>query len=200
MRPGRFLAYVPFHDARKWAREGLRTRDAHVARELARELGHESLLVVNRPTSLAELAKLRGHWRTPGRSVFGDRRRSIVCGPGDLLAADQLTLSLGFRRASFHRWLLNAYGNPGFVDHVLAALELLGSGPGATLWLCQPFAAALAASWRGKVVFDAFDNFAIHPHIPQHVRRDVHTAYKLLADRAEHIAVNAAATQEYLFR
>src|SRR5207244_246569 len=138
---------------------------------------------------LAELAKLRGHWRTPGRSVFSGRRRSIVVGPGDLLAADQLTLSPGFRRASFHRWLLDAYGSPQFVTHVRASLDELGSDRHPTLWVCHPFAAVLATSWRGKVVFDAFDNFAIHPHIAGHVRTDVHAAYRLLVDRADHIAV-----------
>src|SRR5947209_6736747 len=106
MMSRRGVAYVPFHDARKWAREGLRTRDAHVARQLALDPGRESLLVVNRPTCLAELAKLRGQWRTPGTKVLNRRSRSISVGPADLFAADLLSLSLGFRRASFHRWLL----------------------------------------------------------------------------------------------
>lgn len=194
------IAYVPFHDARKWAREGLRTRDAHVARELARDGGRESLLIVNRPTCIAELAKLRGRWRTPGKVVFAWPTRAIAVGPADLLAADQLTFALGFRRSSFHRWLLDAYGTPAFVDHVRASLEHVGGTSETTLWLCHPFAASLTKVWRGRIVVDAFDNFAIHPHIPAHVRGDVHDAYKLLADRADRIAVNAVATQEYLAR
>lgn len=194
------VAYVPFHDARKWAREGLRTRDGHVARQLARDLGRDSLLVINRPTCLAELAKLRGQWRTPGTSVFTARTRSICVGPADLLAADQLTAAFGFRHSSFHRWLLDAYGTRDFVRHVLASLDYVGGNAEATLWLCHPFAASLTKAWRGKVVVDAFDNFAVHPHIPPHVRADVHEAYRLLADRAERIAVNAVATQEYLSR
>lgn len=194
------IAYVPFHDARKWAREGLRTRDGHVARQLARSLGRESLLIVNRPTCLAELVKLRGRWRTPGAPVFARRTRAIAVGPADLFAADQLTLELGFRHSSFHRWLLDAYGAREFVDHIRASLEHLGGTAEATLWLCHPFAASLTKQWRGRIVVDAFDNFAIHPHIPSHVRGDVHNAYKLLADRADRIAVNAFATQEYLFR
>lgn len=198
MRTGVNVAYVPLHDARKWAREGLRTRDAHVARQLSRRWGHESLLIVNRPTCLAELLKLRGRWRTPGTRILSAPRRSITIGPADLLAADQLMLSPGFRGASFHRWLLHAYGSPAFTAHVRASLDHVGATADTVLWLCHPFAAGLVSSWPGKVVVDAFDNFAIHPHVPARVRADVHAAYRLLAERAAHIAVNAVATQEYL--
>src|SRR5262245_42505519 len=61
----RVLAF-PFHDWRKLQAEGFRTRDAHLMESVARRSDTERVLVVDRPTSLAERVTRRGKPRADG--------------------------------------------------------------------------------------------------------------------------------------
>jgi len=54
--------------------------------------------------------------------------------------------------------------------------------------------------WRAvRVVFDGFDNFAIHPELAPGVRAAVAERYRTICARADRIVVNSAAMQEYLW-
>ena len=64
------LVLVPFHDWKKCEREGFRTRDAHWMQEFGNNPSLDKLLIVNRPTSLAEVLLLRRTWRTKAGKVL----------------------------------------------------------------------------------------------------------------------------------
>src|SRR2546422_8916800 len=72
------VLYFPFHDVRKWDREGWRTRDAHICRELLNEWGPSGISVADRPTCLAELARLSFMWRAQGRTLRSAPDRKSV--------------------------------------------------------------------------------------------------------------------------
>ena len=175
----------------------MRTRDGHIARELVKLFGADAMLIADRPTCIAELVKLRGQWRAPGMQVAGNYRSSLRRGTIGSPVADVLLFELGFRGGRYHRWLLHAHASPRFADHIRASLERL-QAHSSTLWLCHPFAALMTKWWTGRVVVDAFDNFAVHPEVPEDVRAELLGAYGLLAERAERIAVNSLAMQEWM--
>jgi len=194
------IGYVPFHDARKWEREGVRTRDGHVCLQLVRSFGKERLLVLDRPTCLAEFTRLRGRWSVPGKAIQSKGTSRVTLWRDDIVVLDSLLPELGFRNFSFHLWLMRAYASARYVARVK---EICTARNGTTLllWLCHPFAVGLLESWNvDRVVLDAFDNFAIHPELAPRVHRAVRRAYETLCARADRIVVNSLAMQEYLWR
>ena len=58
------IVMIPFHDCKKWLREGFRTRDAHLAEHFCQDPRVGKILVINRPTSLAEVLLKRTSWNT----------------------------------------------------------------------------------------------------------------------------------------
>ena len=63
------VVIVPFHDYKKWNEEGFRTRDAHVCEHFSENSEIEKILVINRPTSLAEVLIKRKNWKTKGGEI-----------------------------------------------------------------------------------------------------------------------------------
>jgi teichuronic acid biosynthesis glycosyltransferase TuaH len=190
--------YVPFHDARKWEREGLRTRDGHVYRQLVALRGDERMRVLDRPTCLAEVVRLKGRWRSGGSPLLSRLGASVARGPAGGLVGDVLLPQLGFRDGSFHLWQLHAYGDARYVREMRALLDARDGDEAGILWLCHPFAVRLLDTWpRRRVVVDAFDNFAIHPELPPRVREAAAAAYRRLAAEADAIVVNSVRSQEF---
>ncbi len=194
------VAYAPFHDARKWEREGTRTRDAQVCLQVARLLRGGKVLVLDRPTCLAEFARFRGRWSVRGTAISWSPCSRLSHWADGLLVADCLLPELGFQRGSFHLWLIRAYGSGWYAAHLRMIRERC-EGSDDVLWICHPFAANLTGQWRAnRIVFDAFDNFAIHPELPPRVHSAVARAYSALCQRADRIVVNSTALQEYVWR
>lgn len=194
------LIYSPFHDARKWQVQGLRTRDGHVAQHLAQQLHDDDILIADRPTCIAEMLRLQGRWYPTGKRVAGGVAWRVTVGPTGSPTVDVLVPELGFRRGSYHRWLMDAFVGERYNDRIRRGVETGSSRLNDVLWICHPFAAGLIDRWPGRrVVFDAFDNFAVHPELPQSVRMEVHHQYARLCRDAEHIAVNSVALQAYLW-
>jgi glycosyltransferase involved in cell wall biosynthesis len=193
------MYYVPFHDARKWQREGLRTRDAHICHELLRRQIKPELLVLNRPTCLAEVAKLRGRWRTAGVPVRKTFLSQLTAVPEGYLAADCLIPELGLRHGSFHVWVAGAYGSVSY-ERVIARLAN-GQPKVDALWVCHPFGTGVLRWNPGvRVLLDAFDNFSTHPELSLRARCEAEHGYRVLAERADRITVNSVALQTFLWQ
>ena len=194
------IEYVPFHDARKWEREGLRTRDGHVYAHLLRRARGGGLVVLDRPTGLAEWLRLRGCWTPPGRTLYRRVGLRATQGEAHAVVLDVLLSSLGSRRGSFHRWIIEAYGCSSYTRGIDEMVRAVSGGPGDTLWICHPFAAKLtkrAATQR--VVVDLFDDFTAHPDMSPPVQKELRESYRALCERAEKVAVNSVHLQEFLW-
>lgn len=72
------VVIVPFHDYKKWNEEGFRTRDAHVCEHFSENSEIEKILVINRPTSLAEVLAAVSVSRSLARM---QRNRKFYRGP-----------------------------------------------------------------------------------------------------------------------
>jgi len=72
------LVMIPFHDWRKCAREGFRTRDAHWMEEFGRHPAVDKLLIVNRPLSLIEMTLFRRSRITPGGQIVARNGNAVV--------------------------------------------------------------------------------------------------------------------------
>ena len=157
------LIAIPANDWRKVQREGERTRDAHLIRELSESDQVESLLIVNRPIGLAEMAYRKTWWKSQGTFIHSNGRGHLVqIGPKsfvlDLLDRSNLGPILNGKGHFF-----DSYGSFALKEAVDWNRIVLGMNDCACVSF-NIYAAALFARMECEVKhFDAWDNFLRFP-------------------------------------
>jgi glycosyltransferase involved in cell wall biosynthesis len=197
----RILAF-PFHDWRKLQVEGFRTRDAHLLEAFARRPDVEQILVVDRPTSLAEriarpsAASVAGSLRDEWRS--GSVHASLTeVSPGTLvldIATRDVLAALRRRRG----WWFDVFAR----DDVAAAINeavarTLDTVTDTVAWV--PTVAPVLFDRNGRVRFDSLDNWLIHPTLRRHAA-DAEVAYATILPRADRVFASGPASARELAR
>lgn len=205
MTPGDLVPVValPFHDWRKTQQEGIRTRDGHLLRELSRDQRIGPLLVIDRPVSRAERWRRRGPATVSG-SVLGFATgrgwRAVLTSPERGLtilnvSVDDLTRVVLDPRG----WWFDIFGDRRLHEAVRWAIEYLAmdaDAMGCITW--TPTAAPLVDLLQpARFVFDALDNWLIHPALRKHADR-ARAAYETLLPRADLVTVSGRASAEVL--
>lgn len=161
------IVMVPFHDYKKWEEEGFRTRDAHVCEHFSANNEIGKILVINRPTSLAEILLKRKSWRTLGGKVEYRRRNvqltkmkdNVWC--LDVCLPDFIKVALQKKK-----WWFTAFNYASVINAIKEASEYLQID-NAILLLQNPMAIGTIKQLKVKsVVFDAIDNWLYHPQMP----------------------------------
>ena len=187
------LVIIPFHDWKKCEHEGFRTRDAHFMEEFGRHPQVEKLLVIDRPTSLAETLLLGKNWSVlhgtavasaSGRRISQVGDKTFTC---DIRVPD-LIQPLLLRR----KWIPQAYGMPRVVAGVRDALETLGMAQSFALFISAPLFVPLVKHLSPQVfAFDAQDNllksslYKDMPHLSAYYDFCIRTADVISANSAE---------------
>lgn len=192
------LVVIPFHDWKKCEREGFRTRDAHFMEEFGRHPQVEKLLVINRPTSLAEQLLLHKQWHVVGGTLVSSTaimrlsqvdNKVYTC---DIRVPDLLQPLL-LRR----KWLPKAYGMPPVVKGVRNALHTLGMAQNFALFISAPLFVPLVKHLSPKVfAFDAQDNLlkaSLYKDTPGLI-----DYYDFCIQKANIISANSAETRHWL--
>ena len=158
------LVVVPFHDWKKCEHEGFRTRDAHFMEEFGRHPHVDKMLVINRPTSLAETLLLRRSWKVARGTPIFSTRTSCISQVGEKIYTCDIHLSdliqpLWLKR----KWVPLAYGQQIVAETVQSALELLGMYEDYSLFMSAPLYVPLVKQLAPKtLVLDAQDNLLKH--------------------------------------
>ena len=194
------LVAFPFHDWRKGQVEGFRTRDLHLIGALAASPGVESVLVVDRPVSLAERLKHRAPWAVSGGLVAetrSARSRSRVTNAGaNVFVLDQIVPDFFGPVVGRRSWWFDVFAHPRTARAVTwAVAEALGEADGAIAWL--PAVEPVVLGSGLPFVFDSLDNWLIHPAFERQRTRSA-AAYAKLLPAAEAVFVSAAASREAL--
>ena len=187
---------IPFHDYKKWEDEGFRTRDAHLYEHFCSSDRVGTILVINRPTSFAELILKRRSWHTKsGEIVY---KRGGVCLTKknetsyclDILLPD--TLKVLLQKKS---WWFTAFQYPKVIGEINAAIQYLGlSEP--VLLLQNPMAiGTVSGVSHGKFVFDAIDNWLYHPQMKD--KQLIKKNYKYVETHADLIMTVSEALAEF---
>ena len=161
------IIMVPFHDYKKWNKEGFRTRDAHVCEHFAKDSRINKVLVINRPTSLAESILKRSPWKTTGGEVEYKRKSSQLSKMGEHVWCLDIFLPDFFKVAIQKKmWWFTAFNYQKVTNAIQEAIDYLGMTEG-TLLLQNPMAIGVAKNIKyNKFVFDAIDNWLYHPQMP----------------------------------
>ena len=189
------IVTVPFHDYKKWLSEGFRTRDAHVFEHLARRSEVEKILVVNRPTSMAELiVKRQGTHIKEGSQLY---KRKGVC----LTQTGEKTFCIDIFLPDFLKvarqgkaWWFTAFRYKRVTDAINEALGYLGM-ESPLLLLQNPMAIGAYEGLNcGKFVFDAIDNWLYHPQMKD--KELIKNNYRLVEKNADMIMTVSQALTE----
>jgi glycosyltransferase involved in cell wall biosynthesis len=200
--PARTVLAFPFHDWRKSAAEGFRTRDAHLIQALGRRHDVERILVIDRPTSMAERvlrrlpASAAGQRRDTTR--FGGAVATLTTVADKIDALDiavRDVLSPVLRRRG---WWFDVFAKQDVCDAVAWGVRTcLGSPTNVIAWV--PAVAPVLFAAGGTVVFDSLDNWLVHPVLRRN-RSEAEAAYAAIVPRADRVYVSGAASAIVLGR
>lgn len=192
---------IPFHDCKKWIKEGYRTRDAHLAEHFCKDERVGKVLVINRPTSLAEMTLKRVSWKTSTlegvATVYTGKKFEISQLDNGIYCLDiKLPDFLKVARER-KQWWYSAFQNEFVLKTIDKSIEYLGLKD-CVLLLQNPMAVGVVGKINYKCfAFDAIDNWLYHPQMKSN-----HTAviqnYQIIEKKADIIfTVSKALTETF---
>ena len=195
------LVAFPYHDWRKADVEGNRWRDAHILEGLGRHAGVETLLVVDRPTSLAERMIRRSPATARGRRVgslkVGRAQATLTEVAAKTIVLDIAVPDLIGPVRDRYRWWFSVFED----ESVLKAIEwAVASQPGShwsSIAWTPTVAPAIERLNPRRMVFDSLDNWLLHPQLRRYADRAA-PAYQALLRRADAVFVSAPRSRDAL--
>ena len=160
------IVMVPFHDYKKWIKEGFRTRDSHLYQHFEQREDINKILVVNRPISVAELLLKKCNWNvSTGKIIY---KENGIC----LTQISEKTWCLDFLLPDFFRvvkekkgWWFTAFQYKKVLNGINEAIRVLQLNK-SILLLQNPMAIGAAEYVNcEKFVFDVIDNWIYHPQM-----------------------------------
>lgn len=161
------VVMVPFHDYKKWEEEGFRTRDAHVCEHFSENSEIDKILVINRPTSLAEVMLKRKDWRTKnGKVEYCKNNAQLSKIKNNVWCLDIFLLDFIKVARQKKMWWFTSFNYDKVINAINEACAYLNIDD-RILLLQNPMAVGAAKKLQAKsVVFDAIDNWLYHPQMP----------------------------------
>ena len=194
------IVVFPLHDWRKGQAEGFRTRDLHLIEAMAAMSAVESILVVDRPVSLAERVRRREPWAVRGTQIEEVRHgrtrwRLSDVGSGVAVLDQAVPDFIGPARDS-RAWWFDIFDQDDTMRAVDWAIRrALARSDGAVAWL--PTVSPVVLRTGVPFVFDSLDNWLIHPTFARYRDRS-EAAYGRLLPAAEKVFVSAPASRDAL--
>lgn len=159
------IAAIPFHDWKKSEREGFRTRDAHLLEEFSKHPLVNKLLVIDRPSSYAEILFLRRPWRIESGNVLYKNKGICITQANEKVFVLDVLFSQILRPLIMHRnWTSYIFGRQRVLEAVHFALDYLEMSAHYALFISEPLFVPLVRKLSASaLVFDAQDNLLKHP-------------------------------------
>nr|WP_296047178.1 glycosyltransferase [uncultured Blautia sp.] len=160
------IVMIPFHDYKKWLSEGFRTRDAHLCQHFTERDEIGKILVINRPTSLAEVCLKRINWVTD--KGVREYKKNGIC----LSKMSEKVWCLDFILPDFIKvakekkaWWFTAFQYNKVLNGINDAIKYLHLEK-SILLLQNPMAIGAAQNVKCDLfAFDAIDNWLYHPQM-----------------------------------
>ena len=196
------IIMIPFHDCKKWIKEGFRTRDAHLVEHFCKDKRVEKILVINRPTSLAEIVLKQSTWQTRKldnnvRPIYREKNYEVSKWNKKIYCLD-IYLSDFFKVIKEKKlWWFSAFENKLVLDIIKKVTEQL-EFKDIVLLLQNPMAIGVIKSVNYKCfAFDAIDNWIYHPQMESN-HKIIEQNYKIIEEKADIIfTVSQALTKVF---
>lgn len=180
------IVMIPFHDCKKWMKEGFRTRDAHLAEHFCMDQRIGKILVINRPVSLAEVCFKRTGWKINAEKmeiVLKGKNFQITKLNHKLYCLDTFLPDF-FKVAKQKKlWWSSAFENKFVLDTIQKAVKYLKLED-SILLLQNPMAVNVIKAMNYKCfAFDAIDNWLYHSQMSSN--------HSVIKDNYQYIEENA---------
>lgn len=161
------IVIIPFHDYKKWNSEGFRTRDAHIYEHLYKRDDINKILIIDRPTSLAENIYKMKTWHVNVGQIVGKKRNvrltkineKVWC--LDIFTWDTLSVIIQQKK-----WWYTVFKEEKVIREINYTIDKLNMDHNVLL-IQNPMAAEAATKIKHDIfVFDAIDNWLYHPQMP----------------------------------
>ena len=183
------IVIIPFHDYKKWISEGFRTRDAHLAEHFCNDDRVRKVLVINRPTSLAEIILKRKSWKTQcsgSEVIIKKKDAQIVKFNSKMYCLDMYkpdTLRVIKERKM---WWFSAFQSESVIESIRWAIDKLNLN-NTVLLLQNPMAIGVVDNLSYDCfAFDAIDNWLYHPQMKSN-HAVIEENYKFVENNADTI-------------
>ena len=179
------LIVVPFHDYKKWIKEGFRTRDAHLFEQFKKNKNVNKILVINRPMSLLEMILKRCSWKTKvGKKIAGNKIWQLNKVTEKVFCLDIFSFSIIKVMIQRKKWWNTIFFNKKVIEIINLSLEFLNMN-NRVLFLENPMAVGLVNHIGEKIfAFDSIDNWLYHPQMHQ-IKSIIEKNYKFIGENAD---------------
>lgn len=191
------LIIVPFHDYKKWCKEGFRTRDAHLFEHFQSDERIGKILVINRPVSLAEMVFKRMDWKSNlGSKVIGGKKWQLNQINEKVYYIDFFAFDFIKVAIQGKKWWNTIFNNKKIIENINKALEFIGMD-NKVLFLENPMAIGIVNKLgEKKFVFDAIDNWLYHPQMKKN-KSIVEKNYKFISENADLICTVSESLKQF---
>lgn len=192
------LVILPMHDWKKCAREGFRTRDAHIIQHFEKNAKVNKILVVDRPVSLPEMVINRRNYRIKDGELIKRTPASMLTRVSQSVFVLSLLSRELLRPLILKRdWWDHIFRRPAVIRRIQEAMSLLDMDQ-PVLFLWSPLSTGVIGHLEERaVVFDALDNWSAHPEI-EDSRGYVRRGYDTLRRRADVIFALSEETRQLM--
>lgn len=194
------LVVVPFHDWKKCEREGFRTRDAHMIAEFRKHPLINKILIVDRPTSMAEMILLRRSWHIRSgqpESQLGRNRLTKL--DEKTFVLDMYTLDVLNPILKQRSWIPKIYGKSSTKIAVKEAIRHLEIKEH-VLFMFSPLSMPLYDQLQSPyLVVDAVDNMLKIPQFSE-IKSEINDYYDEIRQKATMVFSNTMETTTWLSR
>lgn len=192
------LVFIPFHDWKKCEREGFRTRDAHFMQEFSNSVDVNKLLIINRPTSIAEVLLFHRNWRSKrGQTILEKNGFCLKQVSSKTYVLDILVTELIRPFYMKRSWIPYIFDTSRTVSVVQQVLEYLKIDKNFSVMTSAPLYVPLVAKLKPTIfTLDAQDNLLKHSlyrNVPQLAEH-----YSFCQANADLITTNSWETAQWL--
>jgi len=194
------MVVVPFHDWKKCEREGFRTRDAHMIEEFRKHPLINKILIVDRPTSMAEMMLLRRPWHIHGgQTEYQLGRNRLTKLDEKTFVLDMYTLDVLNPILKQRSWIPKIYGKNSTNIAVKEAVRHLDIKD-YVLIMFSPLSMPLYKQLQSPyLVVDAVDNMLKIPQFSE-IKFEINNYYDEIRQNATIVFSNTIETTTWLSR
>lgn len=193
------LVVFPFHSMRKNQKDGFRNRDGHFIESFAASPRVGKILVVNRPTTYAEVVYLNTTWKTKGKGIIETSQARLVQLSDKLFSIDYLSFDILGNLGKGKKWFWQAYSNPNFIDFIKQSAKLLEMN----MYSCvhhNVYSSSVVGKLDADIeLFDAFDNWLKFPMF-KGIFDPIHKGYHTFSTKADFWITNSDENMSFFIK
>ncbi len=191
------ILVIPFHDFKVSLRNGFATRDAHLYEHFMQSHNINNVIIINRPTSLAELLLRRKRVLTIKKLIYKNRFTYLQKYSSNVYIIDFFVFDFFNIIRKRHAWLPEIYSKPHIANKINNMLKYIGIED-YSIYMSSPLSVKLGINLKPKIkILDAVDNFAKYKNW-SYFHKTIIELYDIAKKEYDYIIVNSQDTFNYL--